>query len=202
MRIVRFAGLLAFVGSLALAQEAAVTRTSYDISYPNYRYATRVSSIRDVDFENLTVFWRPGDKADRGAKLRNGVFKNRYKNGYEGVNLDLLRFLDQPGDKAQRAVVDLAWQDCGGSCTDVGLVQVFELRSGFPTVVQEIEYDRHAPGTGVSFDSESKILTVTGRSADPSPNCCPKSVEVMRFEWVGNKFLLASSTSVPVDEKR
>jgi len=179
-----------------------MARSSYDMFYPNYRYATRVSSIRDVDFENLTVFWRPGDKADRGAKLRNGAFKNRYKNGYEGVNLDLLQFLDQRGDTAQRAIVDLAWQDCGGSCTYVGLVQVFELRSGFPTVVQEIEYDRHAPGTGVTFDPESKILMVTGRSDDPSPNCCPKSVDVMRFEWDGQKFLLASSKSVAVEEKR
>jgi hypothetical protein len=202
MRIVLFAGLLAFVGSLALAQEAAVARSSYDIFYPNYRYAARVSSIRDVDFKNLTVFWRPGDRTDRGAKLRNGAFKNKYKNGYEGVNLDLLKFLDQRGDRAQRAVVDLAWQDCGGSCTDVGLVQVFELRSGFPTVVQEIEYDRHAPGTGVSFDPKSKILTVTGRSSDPSPNCCPKSIDVMRFEWDGQHFLFAGSKSVPVDVER
>ena len=167
-----------------------------DISYPNYRYSTKVSSLDNVDFKNLRVFWFSGTKPDSGARLRNGTFKHRGKGGYEEVNLDLVEFLDSQDGAVRHAVIDLDWHDCGGSCTVVGRVQVFALQSGHPTVVQEIEYDRHALGTGAHFDANTRTLTIIGRSDDHSPNCCPKTLDVVRFEWNGGELVFRGAETV------
>jgi len=185
------------VGGFALGQQTAGPMLSYDdISHPNYRYAVSVSSLHDVDFRDLRVFWFAGERPDSGAKLQDGTFKRKSKGGYEEVHLDLVEFFDSPDGGPEHAVIDLEWKDCGGSCAVVGRVQVFELQSGHPVVVQEIEYDRHAPGTGAHFDPHSKVLTVTGRSSEPSPNCCPKSLDVMTFEWDGKEFIFKNSNRV------
>ena len=195
---------LMWMGGSSIAQQASTPMLSYDdISYPNYRYATNVSSLHEVDFKNLKVFWFAGKKPDSGAKLRNGAYERRSKdNSYEKVHLDLVEFLDPPESSEQRAVIDLEWWDCGGSCTRVGRVQVFELQAGHPTVVQEIEYDRHAPRTGVQFDPRTQILTIVGRSNDDTPNCCPKKLDVMRFNWDGKKFAFRSAKTKPVSEAK
>jgi hypothetical protein len=173
MRICSVALLVMLVGRSVSAQQTARPMLSYDdISYPKYRYAVSVSSLHDVDFRNLKVFWFAGEEPDSGARLRNGTFQHKAKdNSYEKVNLDLVEFLDTPDGLEQHAFIDLEWWDCGGSCTKVGRIQVFELQAGHPAVVQDLEYDRHAPGTGVQFDTRTQILTITGRSNDDSPTC-------------------------------
>jgi len=146
MRLVIPVLLLSFATVHISGQDSTV-KTSYDISIPNYAYGIKTSSIRDVNFKNLTVFWHPGDPTERGAKLQNGSFQHRHDYGFEGVDLDLLTFPNDESGASQSAIIDLHWKDCGGSCTELGFVQVFELRLQHPTVVQIIEYDRHAPET-------------------------------------------------------
>jgi hypothetical protein len=70
------------------------------------------------------------------------------------------------------------------------------LRSGHPTVVEQITYERHAPNTGATVDTGSRTITVTGRSSEPSANCCPKSLDVMTFEWKGRELAFKSSKRV------
>jgi hypothetical protein len=199
MRICSVLLLVIVVGRFALSQQIAGPMRSYDdISYPNYRYAASVSSLHQVDFKNLKVFWFSGEEPDSGAKLRHGAYQRKSKdNSYEKVNLDLVEFLDPPKSGEQHAVIDLKWWDCGGSCTVVGRVQVFELQSGHPTIVQEIEYDRHAPGTGVQFDPRTQALTIVGRSNDDSANCCPRNLDVIRFDWNGKRFVFGSGETKP-----
>lgn len=190
---------LMWMGGSSIAQQASTMMLSYDdISYPKYRYAVSVLSLHKVDFKNLKVFWFAGEEPDSGAKLRNGAYQRKSKdNSYEKVNLDLVEFLDTPKSSEQHAVIDLKWWDCGGSCTVVGRVQVFELQAGHPTVVQEIEYDRHAPGTGVQFDPRTQVLTIVGRSNDDTANCCPKNLDVIKFDWDGKKFVFRSAATKP-----
>lgn len=186
------------------AQDVSVPMRGYDdISYPNYRYAEKVSSLRDLNFRNLRVFWFPREENDNGAKLRNGRFQRKWNAGYrayEEVRVDLVEFLGSGQTGKRSAVIDLEWWDCGGSCTHVGRIQVFELQAGHPTVIEEIEYDHNAPGTGVHYDSGTQILTVTGRSNDDSANCCPKSVDIMKFAWDGRKFVFSEGKTVPVTD--
>ena len=184
-------------GSLAAAQDPVEAAPNYQISYPNYQYGVAAASIGDVDFKNLTVFWHRGDKPARSARLLNGTFEQKYEHGRgKEVTVDLVQSVVLPGETERRAVIDILWRSCGGSCSDYGLVQVFELRSGHPTVIEQITYERHAPNTGAELDKGSRILTVTGRSSEPSANCCPKSLDVMTFEWDGKEFAFKSSKRV------
>ncbi len=181
--------ILPFISSLSMAQAEPREAPSYEILSPDYQYDISASSIRDINFKNLMVFWYRIDQLRPSAQLSAGSFQKRYDGGAENVRLDFVKFLDDPSTAVPRAVIDLLWESCGGSCSDNGLVQVFELRSGHPTVVEQIRYGRHAPETGVSLDLTSRILTVTGRSSEPSPNCCPKSLDVVEFTWEGRKFV-------------
>jgi hypothetical protein len=202
MRIGSVTLLVMVAGGIALGQIASLMLRYDDISYPNYRYQVRVSSLHSVDFQNFKVFWFDGEKPDRGARLRNGAFLRRFDGGLERVKLHKVNFIGPPQSREQRVVMDLSWSDCGGSCTVVGLVQVFELRAGHPTVVQEIEYDAGAEKAGVQFDPRSQVLTVKARRDDETPNCCPKTLDVMRFEWNGKEFVFRSAESEPVTNSK
>jgi len=192
--------ILFFVGPFLLAQGEPHESPSYEILVPNYQYDISASSIKDVNFKNLTVFWYRTDQLRPSAQLSAGSFQERYEGGSENVTLDFVKLLDDPSTPTPHAVIDLLWKSCGGSCSNNGLVQVFELRSGHPVVVQQIRYGRHAPGTGASLDLESRILTVTGRSSEPSPNCCPKSLDVMEFAWDGRKFVFKNMKSLALPD--
>ncbi len=189
----------AIAGSVALAQVPVEAAPNYQISYPNYQYGVTAASIGDIDFKNLTVVWHRADKLAWSARLLNGTFEQKYEHGGgEEVTVDLVQSLVRPSETESHAIIDILWRRCGGSCSDHGLVQVFELRSGHPTVVEQITYERHAPNTGASLDAGSGILTVTGRSSEPSPHCCAKSLDVMTFAWDGKKFIFKSSNRAAI----
>ena len=179
---------LLFVGLATTAR--ADDGPNYQVSYPEFQYGITVSSLRELDFRNLTVFWHRTDKPEPAVQLKDGSFARRYEPGGGGdVSLDLVKVLEG----GRYAVIDVMWRSCGGSCSENGLVQVFELVSGHPTVIEQIRYERHAPQTGASIDGSSRILTVSGRSSEPSPNCCPRSVDVMTFQWDGKQFVFTTS---------
>lgn len=178
-------------------QNSVSTTASFDVSYPNFTYQITVPSLRQLNFKNLKVFWSPGDKLERGVELHNGTFERSHVDDFERVELDSVDFLDSPDKKSTSAVISLDWIDCGGSCTHVGIAQVFEIRRGRPTVTQRIEYDRSALGTGQSFNEMTRILHIIGRTDDHSPNCCPENLDVMRFDWDGGKFVFKAARTVP-----
>jgi len=192
-------GGLAVAVSVASGQPSGTTPPSYEISYPNYQYEITVPSLQDADFRNLTACWHRSDLR-RSVQLRNGTFQQNYDGGSDYVAVDLIRLFKPPGATEDRAVIDILWRSCGGSCSDNGLLQVFELRSGHPTVVEQIRYGRHAPNTGAILNTDSRILTITGRSSEPSPNCCPRSLDVMDFEWDGKEFHFKSSKRVALPD--
>lgn len=78
----------------------------------------------------------------------------------------------------------------------VGKVQVFTLRDQHPSIVQQIEYDRHAEGTGATFNSMTGHLDIVARTDEPSPNCCPKHLDILRFDWNGNRFVPKASKRI------
>ena len=184
--------LLLLTYSPSFAQNTA--KPNYEISYPNRRYSVKVPAIHDVDFKDLKVFWH-----DRGVKLHDGSYRQKHKLGYDEVHLGLSEFLESADGLVDHAVIDLEWHNCGINCTVVGRVQVFELKSEHPILVQEIEYDRSAPGTGIHFDRQSQTLTITGRSNDHTLNCCPEHRDIMHFAWDGKAFVFkdAKTEAIP-----
>jgi hypothetical protein len=187
-------------GYLSAAQAPSGDAPNYQISQPNYQYATTVSSLHDLDFNNfkkLTVFRPKDNKPDESVDLVNGKFSRKYPEG-GGKEVDLVQLRITNGGR--RAVIDVLWRNCGASCADAGLVQVFELQADHPTVVEQITYDPDGPNTGIKLDAQSRVLTVTGRSAESAPHCCAKSLDVMNFEWDGGKFIFKDSERVALPD--
>lgn len=185
--------------SAGMAQEQNVDAPNYEISFPNYRYEATVFSLQEVNFSNLTVFWFGKNGPRREVKLTNGRYeKDDEYHGGEYITLDLMKLLDAKQKEAEYAVIDIDWRTCGGSCSESGLAQVFAVQSGHPTVVEQIRYERHAPNTGASMNAASNTLILTGRSSEPSANCCPKSLDVMSFKWHATEFTFAERKRVAV----
>ena len=98
----------------------------------------------------------------------------------------------------EHALLVTDWLGCGASCNDTGMVQVFELQSGHPVLIQQIGFDSDAVGADATFDNDSSTLTVTGRSNDGSAHCCPQNLDVVTYQWGGQEFVQTSYKRVPV----
>ena len=186
--------LLLLLTYSSFAQDAGLAKANYEASNLHRRYGIKVSSIHDVDFKNLKVFWH-----DEGVKLHNGSYQQKHKLGYDEVHLGRSEFLASSEGMVDHAIIDLEWHSCRVDCAVVGRVQVFALQSEHPTLVQEIEYDRSAPGTGMRFDRQSQTLTITGRSDDHTLKCCPEHLDIMNFRWDGKSFIFrdAKTEAIP-----
>jgi hypothetical protein len=133
------------------------------------------------------------------VKLKNGKYERQSDSGRESVSLkDVFCINHEHKDGGtNHAIVITDWIDCGGSCSSVGVVQLFTIRLGHPVMTQQFDFDSHAVGTGATFDPESLTLTITGRSDDHSANCCPTSFDVVTYRWKGTKFVQTNFTQVP-----
>lgn len=147
-----------------------------------------------VDYLNTPV-----SDGERTLPLRDGKYERRENFESDSVEVKHVFCLDH--GVSERALVDTEWMSCGGSCNSSGIVQVFELRDGHPVLVQQIYFDSDAAGTGVSFDDNSLILTVRGRSTEESPHCCAKSLDVVTYRWDEEQLFVQSSYKrVPVPQ--
>jgi hypothetical protein len=144
-----------------------------------------------VDYRNAPLF-----AGDRTVPLRDGKYEQNENPGSDSVTVEHVFCLDH--GVAEHALLATDWVSCGASCNSSGMVQVFELRGGHPVVVQQIDFDSDAKGTGAAFDDDSRILTITGRSNEESPHCCAKSLDVVAYRWQGQEFVQSSYKRVPV----
>ena len=165
-----------------------------DVSTPNRVLKVKAEDVCQVDFRNIRMF---GENAGWTAHLKNGRYERKSDSGYESAKVNQVHCLDRLESVGQHALVMTNWQDCGGSCTSIGVVQVFVVRERHPVIIQQFVFDDHAKGTGASFDEKSLTLTVTGRTDDNSPNCCAKSLDVVRYEWRGSKFVRRTFKRIP-----
>jgi hypothetical protein len=101
---------------------------------------------------------------------------------------------------ATNALAVAGWRSetCFATCNSHEIVQVFELRDSHPFLAQQISFDSDARGTSATFNDNSQTLTITGRSNEDSPRCCPKSLDMVTYRWAGQQFVQGSYTRVPV----
>jgi hypothetical protein len=180
----------------ANGQGSNTTFASSYVSTPNYSYSISVPSLENLDFKNLRVFYSPGDPSDHGVVLREGKYAKHETGDHEEVTLEDVEVLKPSTSSESHVLISLDWTDCGGSCTRAGKLQVFALRDHHPTIVQQIEYDRHANGTGALFNPMTGHLDIVGRADDASPNCCPRHLDIMRFDWDGRRFVPKASKTI------
>ena len=156
-----------------------------DVSIPNRVLKIEAKNACDLDFRNIRMF---GENAGWTARLKDGKYERKVDSGYEAAKINQVNCLDRKESGGQHALVTANWLDCGGSCTSIGVVQVFVVREDHPVITQQFVFDSHAKGTGATFDEKSLILTIIGRTDDDSPNCCAKNLDVVRYQWNGSRF--------------
>jgi hypothetical protein len=180
----------------ASAQSSADTANAsvpaVSVSHPNRALElTANRGVCGIDYLNTPV-----TAGGRTVPLRDGKYEQQDNIGSESVTVEHTFCLDR--DLAEHAVLATDWVGCGASCHSSGIVQVFELRDDHPVLVQQIDFDSDAKGAGTTFDDETRTLTITGRSNEESPHCCPKSLDVVMYRWEGQQFVQSSYKRVPV----
>src|SRR5262249_15840695 len=113
----------------------ARSKPAVHISFPNRKYNHTVESLRAMDFRNFQY------RSDgRTIRLRKGEFKSETSDHVrtEVSLVDVWFFGDEGQD--QKALVALDDFSASGSSTDWQVLQVFKLRNGYPTVVQELSF--------------------------------------------------------------
>ncbi|MGD0801801.1 MAG: hypothetical protein ABR906_10840 [Terracidiphilus sp.] len=156
--------------------------------------AEPVSSLTDVDFTNRSYRLNNTE-----LQIKSGVYHYQQDGGFEDIKVREIWFLKDPRDGAQYAVVSLYDVSGGGSSNDEGIVQVFTVANKRLELVQELNFDEQASGSGVKFDSNSRCLTIRARSNDDSPHCCATNLDVADFVWSGRGFTLTSVVRIPVE---
>jgi hypothetical protein len=166
------------------------------VSKPNRVLEQITDSVCRVDFRNSRMFL--GD--DWSAALTNGSYEKHADLESQYVDLKNLFCFDGGAGSGERTLVTTEWRGCGADCQITGVVQVFELRNSHPAIIQQIEFDSKAQGTGATFDPVSLTLTVTGRGKheEDEAECCPKNLDIVTYRWEGQQFVQSSYKRVPV----
>ena len=184
------------VGVVASAQQPYSTSSgpSVVVSIPNTQHKVRADDICAVDFGNI----RLERNAKWAAQLSKGKYDHQEKaDGFQSVSLDHVHCFDVQDGVPRYAVVESTWSYGYGSSNNDCVVQVFTLRSGYPVVVQQFDFDCHALSTGSTFDSKSRKLTIRARTDDDSPHCCARTLDVVSYVWHDNKFKRRSFRRIP-----
>lgn len=160
-------------------------RISVTASNSNSAYSNQPArSLQAVDFKNL-AYQLDGTT----VVMRDGAFSQRENLSSYSANLDDIWYFDTTDGVPRHALISMQATGCGGSCSSTGYLFLFELRNEHPIIVQQLEFDAHANGTGASFDETAGLLRVKSKSWDGSPNCCAQRLDVVSYKWSKNGFL-------------
>lgn len=81
----------------------------------------------------------------------------------------------------------------GGSSSQEGIAQVFELSDSHLRVTQQIDWDLHFGGPWGKFDSfDEKTNKLVIRSAHYRPgdaHCCVSAIDIVTLRWNGSRFV-------------
>jgi hypothetical protein len=196
-----FVLLWLLVGVFASAQNPprrSELEPTVEVVTPDHVYATTTESLRRLDFHNLQfrIFDEHG-KSMLAARLRNGKYESKWtpENGSNWLRLDWVRVVDE---ESQFVIASLSWVTTGGSASDFGIVEVFTLREGHPVVVQQILFNTRGCGASSALTTHPLLLTIKG--VHGWEHCCPKTLDVIKFNWTGGSFQRRSHRSVSLPE--
>jgi hypothetical protein len=163
------------------------TSENVSVSYPG-----SYSSIRKVDFRNFKIPFFD----EKPFSLKNGHYKHDEPLGHWSIDLDSVYYLStSPSSKGSSALVLYSWFGAGGSSSQGGIAEVFNVSVGHLRSVQEINWDTHFEEAGQpteSFDPRTNTLVI--RSAHYIPgdaHCCVSAMDIVTFRWNGARFVQA-----------
>jgi hypothetical protein len=189
-----------FVQARAVSNDFDIA-TGFDETALNYSYTGSYDRIEDVDFRNLTMYlFEDDEKPEAEYALRDGQYDSRRDPDYHDVGIytvsldDVHRLLGEEPDR-RYAIAVYTWLGVGGSSSQDGVVQVFELFQHRLTLRQQLRWDNQVETTKphVWFSEDSKTLVV--RSAHYLPHdshCCVSAMDVVTLRWNGTRFVKTS----------
>jgi len=170
---------------------------SFQLRSYSYVYPKTYRSIHDVDFENLKVAFG-NDKSGRSklTQLRNGGWEVRFRNGgYDSICLRGVHFLESAEPGREYALTVYAEVTAGGSSSEFGIAEVFELADKRLRATQLIDWDLRYGGPGHPLDDfYEKANTLTIRAPHYRPGDYYKhasAVDIVTYHWDGRAFAQA-----------
>ena len=170
---------------------------TFEITAPNYVYPQIIASMLEFDTKNATLaLFDSSGKPVTTARLQNGVFENRQKDGtFTNIRFIDYQYFEYFKEQPNHALASISWSTAGSSesssgTTSVGLLQVFEVRDGHALVTQQIRYNRLGEGVGATFNPSTLALTVRGIHGWERGG---SAIDAGKFRWDGRKFVLQSS---------
>jgi hypothetical protein len=189
--------MLAFLAATSPIQSANAQSGAVQVSTDSVEYPVQADSLKTLHFKELKYLL-----GKKWIQLQNGTYSDKYTIGSTDVSLEDFWLFDLRDGAPRHALVSIYSINCGGSCSPEGYALLFTIRSGKLVQTQEFYYDSQAPGTGVSFDATSNKLTITGRSDDSTPNCCPQNLDVVTYEWKESRFKFVGYTVKRVPQNK
>jgi hypothetical protein len=171
---------------------AAVT-----VTFPRYEYKLKERSLKSIDFKDLRYhLFGKSLLFNESIRLHNGSGSEyRRKEGiHTELSLKNIWYFGVQNDQPHYALVYLDFFSVGGSSSDYGFILLFTIENGHPVIIQQLDYDRQAPGTAVHFNVGRGELIIKARARDGSAHCCPESLETDEFRWTGRIFKLRNRT--------
>jgi hypothetical protein len=180
-------GLSLVATVLLLTLEGAAQNNKPLIDAVTVRYPETTQSLDHKFFANSTFRIVSAGKAETGIRLTGGqgVSEETDRSSTE-VGLRGVYALD-----SQHAAADFLVTHTGGSSSNDDYLQVFQLEGGHPVLLYQLRFDSDLAGSGTSYDSQTRILTVRQTHIDPD-KCirCSGKLDVIHLEWVGDKFVV------------
>lgn len=153
-------------------------------------YTGSYSSIRAIDFKNLTFYLR--SEGEKGVRLRNGIRKWKKDSGTSEVELGAVHYLTPLGAAdPEFALVILNWFSFAGSSSSEGFAQVFQLQGHRLSVIQQLAWDKHFSLSSGYSSFHAATKTFIARAAHYMPgdaNCCVSAMDVFTLQWTGTRF--------------
>jgi hypothetical protein len=170
------------------AEGRLLLEPAVQLEYPNKHFSQTADTIRKINSRDIAIelFGKPTGS----GKI---YFRRVVTPGFMKFETSLEKTIYfRPGnDQEERALLifNLFW--AAGSSSERGDLLLFVLHDSHPVLIQEFSYDRQAEGTGETFNLKDLSLTIRARANDDSPHCCPRHLDIERFQWNGWRFRLA-----------
>lgn len=168
---------------------------SFSLAPLSYAYPGKYKSIHDVDFRNLTVtFWTDKNGERQLFHLRNGKCKVDFVHDLLHTSIELagIHYLSSALTGREYALVLYEEDSVGGSSSQDGIAQVFELAGQRLRVAQQIDWDLHYGGPFGPLDTfkeRTKALSIRSSHYLPGDgHCCVSAVDVVTYRWDGTQF--------------
>lgn len=141
---------------------------------------TKITSIREVDFQNFTFPWTK--KFGYGEKtffLKNGESK---LSDSRRLSLESLSYT--PNE--DRSLIVIKIED--GNAT-YQMLYIYEVENNKPKLMESFEFGENGILFGTAFEAHGELVIQTYNYQGGEAECCPSVMEMAYYRWEKDKFV-------------